>query len=79
MNKQIKTCMVLDSLNVAAFSPDGKQIPELQMNLLEMWSERAVAAGYSVEGLLVETPLGTFSIEGRAVSWRPTGWNLPLL
>lgn len=50
--------MVFDNFNVAAFDDAAKQRPEVQTNLLLAWAEKAKSAGFSLDGIVVETEGG---------------------
>lgn len=58
----MKSVLVFDNFNVAAFSRDGDQVPTLQKNLLIMWAEMAEKEGFDVAGQFVETAHGNWRI-----------------
>ena len=55
---EIKGVLVFSNLNVAVFSDEAQQIPELQAGLLELLAAHFEKHGYDPEGLVIETQWG---------------------
>lgn len=68
--KKVRSVLVFANGNVAVGDPDGKQIAELQMNLLSDWAQRAHEAGYDVEGVVIEVQhVGNFRLRRGEFGW----------
>lgn len=70
--KRIKDIIIFKNLNVAVFDTDGKQVPELQSSLLDLFATRAESYGYNPEGWIIETPGGNWKMFRTEVGWNRT-------
>lgn len=77
-----RSLLVLSNFNVATCDHTGAQIPDLQVNLLELWASHAESMGYDVRGLIAETNMGTLQLLKTVDGWRvqvckPIGFSAP--
>lgn len=59
--KSIASVMVFDNFNVAAFE-NGKQIPDIQDNLLILWASLAASNGYDPTSAVIQSRTGAWRI-----------------
>ena len=69
--KKPTTVFVMNHYQIAFFDERGEQVPEIQKkNLLALLAEHSEKYGYDIEGIRVETPLGSFYMTKEDGEWR---------